>query len=113
MKIYLAETSFGTYEDRYSKIAKAYLSKESAEKWVKEYNDKIVADEAFLEVCNSCKFRERSKKPKGNSALPGCYEWCEHKSYEGCWKCKEWEDRIDAQWDEKHPAKIIEIESED
>ncbi|MDD4154636.1 MAG: hypothetical protein PHT30_04450 [Bacilli bacterium] len=113
MKIYLVETSFGTYEDRYSKIAKAYLSKESAEKWVKEYNDKIVADEAFLEYCAVCKFRQREKKPKGNRPLPGCYEWSESKGYDGYWTCKEWEDRIDAQWDEKHLAKIIEIESED
>ena len=54
MKIYLIKQSSGSYDDYCEYIEKGFFDKRKAEDYIKEYNEKLVADRELSIVCDKC-----------------------------------------------------------
>lgn len=54
MKVYLIETSSGSYDDYYTYIKTGFLDKAKAEKYVEKYNNELESDKIQGELCNGC-----------------------------------------------------------
>lgn len=55
MKVYLIETSSGSYEDYYAYIETGFFDKSKAEEYVNNYNKKLDEDREKSEICGECK----------------------------------------------------------
>ena len=53
-KIYLVESTSGSYEDYSERIEKAFFNKEDAENFKNQYNLKLREEEKLLEKCENC-----------------------------------------------------------
>ena len=54
MKVYLIETSSGSYDDYYTYIETGFLDKSKAEEYVNNYNKKLDGDKEKSDICNEC-----------------------------------------------------------
>ena len=55
MKVYLIETSSGSYDDYYTYIKTGFLDKCKAEKYVEKYNKRLKDKRTQSDVCGACK----------------------------------------------------------
>ena len=54
MKVYLIETSYGSYEDYYTHIETGYFDKTKAEEYIDKYNKDLEFKISRSDECNAC-----------------------------------------------------------
>ena len=113
MKVYLIETSSGSYDDYYTYVETGYFDKYKAQKHIDQYNKDLVdrttqSDECYNCTCGKYRYLSnviRNCKLGARKADINDMDNLDGDLYFECNKSK-----YDCNIDEQHPARIKEVE---
>jgi len=121
MKVYLIETSSGSYDDYYTNVEVGYLNKDKAQKYVDDYNRQYQVRMKQAKECLTCKYNDRLNI---NEVLSNCLiatienmsdiqQIGDNETGYLCFTCSKEEDYYDLSDEHEPRIKEIEIIEED